>query len=250
MDMQQELMPGATVYGADGEKVGTVAGVGGSYVVVEKGFFFPKDYYIPVNAITESNENAVYLSVTKDAALDQGWDQEPTDQSWTGVQADQGWNVADAGAQPVAGQFDDQVLQHDQQVAQSAPVDQDVLRVPVHEEQLEATKRMADAGDVRITKQVVEEQETIEVPVTEERVRVEWRAPSGDVTGDGAAFEEGVIEVPVSREVVDVSKRTVQTGELEVTKEREQRTQRVTDSVRREVVDVEETADETLIRDR
>jgi len=40
---------------------------------------------------------------------------------------------------------------------------------------------------------------------------------------------------------VDVSKRTVQTGELEVTKERDQRTQKVTDSVRREVVDVDDT---------
>jgi len=40
MDMQQTINPGATVYGADGEKVGTVQSSGGSYIVVEKGFFF------------------------------------------------------------------------------------------------------------------------------------------------------------------------------------------------------------------
>ena len=55
------------------------------------------------------------------------------------------------------------------------------------------------------------------------------------------AFEEGTFEIPVSREEVDVSKRTVQTGEVQVTKERDQRTQKVTDSVRKEVVDVDDT---------
>ena len=81
MDMQQTINPGATVYGADGEKVGTVATYGGSYVVVEKGFFLPKDYYIPVSAITETTGDAVYLSVTKDEALNQGWDQQPAEGS-------------------------------------------------------------------------------------------------------------------------------------------------------------------------
>jgi len=81
----------------------------------------------------------------------------------------------------------------------------------------------------------------VQVPVTEERVRVDWKAPSGDYTDDGAAFEEGTFEIPVSREEVDVSKRTVQTGEVQVTKERDQRTQKVTDSVRKEVVDVDDT---------
>jgi uncharacterized protein (TIGR02271 family) len=232
-------MPGATVYGADGEKVGTVAGAGGSYIVVEKGFFFPKDYYIPVSSITDSNENAVHLSVTKDDALNQGWDQEPADLGWNGEQTAQGWSDASVET-PVA------TAQHDERVGQAEYAEQDTLRVPVHEEHLSATTRQAEAGEVTISKQVVEQQETIEVPVTEEHVRVEWRTPTGEVSTDGEVFEEGVIEVPVSREVVDVSKRTVQTGELEVTKEREQRTQRVTDSVRREIVDVEDTTDETM----
>jgi hypothetical protein len=74
--VEPNCRPGATVFGADGEKVGTVATFDGAYVVVEKGFFFPKDYPIPVSAISETTGDAVYLSVTKDAALNQGWDQE------------------------------------------------------------------------------------------------------------------------------------------------------------------------------
>jgi uncharacterized protein (TIGR02271 family) len=234
MKLQQEFMQGADVYGADGGKVGTVASMDGSYIVVEKGFFFPKDYYIPVGAVTDSTDDAVYLAVTKDQALDQGWDTMPTETQGTDWQQTQ--QTDGPYAQGTTGQYSDQRTE-------SRNAEQGTLRVPVHEEHLDATKRTAKAGDVKINKRVVTEQETIDVPVTEERVRVDWRAPSGEMTADGQVFEEGSIEVPVSREVVDVSKHTVQTGELEVTKDREQRTQKVTDSVRREVIDVEDTSD-------
>ena len=42
-----QINVGDDVYGSDGDKVGTVAEVQPSYIVVEKGFFFPTDYYIP-----------------------------------------------------------------------------------------------------------------------------------------------------------------------------------------------------------
>src|SRR5688500_13365082 len=68
---------GQDVFGADGDKVGSVSGVQGDYMVVSKGFFFPTDYYIPLNAINTVNDDGVYLTVTKDAALNQGWDTIP-----------------------------------------------------------------------------------------------------------------------------------------------------------------------------
>jgi uncharacterized protein (TIGR02271 family) len=221
MEVRTRLVPGATVYGADGGKVGTLQTYSANYIVVEKGFFFPTDYYIPISAINTATEEEVFLTVSKDAALNQGWDIEPTEDLATAPHI--GTEAAYAGTQ------------------RADYVDESSVRVPVHEEHLEATKRVADAGDVTLSKRVVTEQETIEVPVTEERVRVDWRAPSGEATAEGQLFEEGTIEVPVSREEVDVSKRVVQTGEVEVTKEREQRTQKVTDSVRREVVDVDDS---------
>ena len=222
MENQVILQHGMDVYGADDEKLGSIHEVRDNYFVVEKGFFFPKDYYIPVSAITDSSDEAVYLSVTKDEALHQDWDHAPADIMTTGGQADSRDQYA--GTRP-----------------DRTSTTEDSLTVPVHEEHLEASRHMANAGDVRVDKRVVTNQETIEVPVTEERVRVDWRAPSGEMTDDGATFQEGSIEIPVSREEVDISKRTVQTGEVQVTKERDQRTQKVTDSVRKEVVDVDDT---------
>lgn len=75
MDQQFAFREGMTVYGADGDKVGKVVAVDPSYIVVEKGFFFPTDYYIPTSAINTIDDDNVYLTVSKDEALNQGWDQ-------------------------------------------------------------------------------------------------------------------------------------------------------------------------------
>ena len=48
------IITGAEVFGADGDKVGTVAAVYPGYIVVEKGFFFPTDYYIPMSAVASA----------------------------------------------------------------------------------------------------------------------------------------------------------------------------------------------------
>src|SRR5215207_5014899 len=74
-----DIITGAEVFGADGEKVGTVAAVYPGYIVVEKGFFFPTDYYIPMSAVASADNDQVYLNVAKDVALQQGWDAQPVD---------------------------------------------------------------------------------------------------------------------------------------------------------------------------
>ena len=68
-----QITVGDDVYGSDGDKVGTVAEVQSSYLVVEKGFFFPTDYYIPLSAVASASGGQVYLTVAKDAALNSGW---------------------------------------------------------------------------------------------------------------------------------------------------------------------------------
>ena len=123
------------------------------------------------------------------------------------------------------------------------------IRIPVMEEELTATVREQEAGAVRIEKDVVAEERTLEVPVTEERVRVERRVVDRPVTAaDADAFEETVIDVPLRSETVDVQKQARVAEEVVVSKEAVQRTERVTDTVRKEEVFVDEDA--TLIDDR
>src|SRR5215204_2366458 len=72
-----QISVGDDVYGSDGDKVGTVAEVQSGYIVVEKGFFFPTDYYIPLSAIASASAGQIYLGTTRDAALNSGWDVVP-----------------------------------------------------------------------------------------------------------------------------------------------------------------------------
>jgi hypothetical protein len=46
---------------------------------VEKGFFFPTDYYIPISAIASADKNGIYLTVSKQDALNQDWNLAPAD---------------------------------------------------------------------------------------------------------------------------------------------------------------------------
>ncbi len=223
------ITTGADVYGADGEKVGTVAEVYPGYIVVEKGFFFPTDYYIPMSAIASADNDQVYLNLAKDAALNSGWDAQPTDLQTTSYDTSMSSGVTD-----VDRGFD----------ASAARVGTDEeIRVPVMEEELTATVREREAGAVRIEKDVVTEEQTLDVPVTEERVRVERRVVDRPVSAaDAAAFEETVIDVPLRSETVDVQKQARVAEEVVVSKEATQRTERVADTVRREEVFVDEDA--------
>jgi len=229
-------LTGAEVYGADGDKVGTVSAVYPGYIVVEKGLFFPTDYYIPMSAVASYDNDQVYLNVSKDAALDRGWDTRPMDLETATI----GTTTAST----------DTLMDTDRMDAARVESD-DELRIPVMEEELTATVRPQEAGAVRIEKRVVAEDRVLEVPVTEERIRVERRVANrpADPTDIGA-FEETVIDVPLRSETVDVQKQARVAEEVVVSKDAVQRTERVSDTVRREEVFVDEDAaviDETKI---
>jgi uncharacterized protein (TIGR02271 family) len=234
-----QINVGDDVYGSDGDKVGTVAEVQSSYIVVEKGFFFPTDYYIPTSAVASAGDGQVNLNVAKDAALNSGWETVPdTGAVLTDV------DVSATGGARSTGQTE---------VGAYEVAAEDELRIPVVEEELTATVREQEAGAVRIEKRVVEEDRVLEVPVTDEQVRVERRIVDRPVgANETQAFEEIVIDVPVTSEQVELQKQARVAEEIVVSKEATQRTERVSDTVRKEEVFVDEdaTIDATIAEDR
>src|SRR3954451_14249885 len=81
------LAAGADVYGADDEKIGTVADVGQNYFLVQKGWLFIKDLYLPTSTIARADGDTVYLSLTKQQAEQMGRDDLPTEgDAWYGTQ--------------------------------------------------------------------------------------------------------------------------------------------------------------------
>ena len=102
-------------------------------------------------------------------------------------------------------------------------------------EQLNVSKQSVQAGEVDLRKEVVSQQQTINVPVTHEEVYIENRPVTDATVDDNTPIGEGEnIRVPVSQERVNVSKDTVVTGEVSINKRAVQETQQVTDTVRHE----------------
>src|SRR5207248_2118422 len=76
-------------------------------------------------------------------------------------------------------------------------------RVRLREEQLRAQKQPVETGEARLRKDVVSEQQSMDVPVTHEEVYVERRPGSGQPT-DQPLGEGETYRVPVRDEQVSV----------------------------------------------
>ena len=241
-----ELQKGMDVFSLDGEKVGKIVELDNSQITVEKGLFFPHDYVIPMNAVENADDESVYLNVSKDDALNQRW-VETSNAAWRSDAAttgaaydDRELTTRDTGAVGMSSSTGTTDSSASTSSRSTRAAGDDTLVVPVHEEELTATTRPVDAGEVKINTKVVSEDRTLQVPITEERVRVTRRVVDRNAMGDEAAFQGGTIDVPVRTEQVDLQKRVHVAEEVEIAKEAVQKTQEVSGTVRREVVDVED----------
>jgi uncharacterized protein (TIGR02271 family) len=115
--------------------------------------------------------------------------------------------------------------------------------IPIAEEELHVGKRDVSHGRVRIRSYVVERPVSEQVSLREEHVEVERRPVSGTTqtgTISGDPFQERTIEVEERSEEAVVSKEARVVEEVVVRKEAEQRTETISDTVRRTEVDVED----------
>jgi len=206
---------GWDVYGSDGSHIGSVNEVGEDYILVQKGLIFVHDLFIPVSAIERVEGESVYLQITKRDVETRGWDQPPAS------------------------------YEHHADLDRDADLDRGIDRIAVHEEELEVRKTVRQAGEVQIRKDVVEEERTMDVPVTREEVQVSRHAVDRPATDAEAAFQAtgNTIRVPVMEEDVEVTKRPRVKEEIEISKVARQDTKRVSDTVRREEVKVTNDTD-------
>ena len=204
-----QIQNGWNAYDTKREHIGDAIEVGNSYVLVQKGMFFPKDLYIPHSAVTSVDPaNATFVvDVTKENVESLGWDSPPAEDSW---------DASDAT--------------------------RDSLTVPVREERIEAQKQAREAGEVTVGKRVVEQQQEFDVPVTHEEVDVTRRRVDRPADADDEIVGDGeTIRVPLRAEDVDVRKDTRVVEEVVISKRPVTETKRVSETVRREEIDVDES---------
>jgi len=120
----------------------------------------------------------------------------------------------------------------------------DTLRVPVAEERLTVGKREVDRGEATIRKTVIEEQQTVPVTLTYEEVHIEERTVAErPATGD-KLFQEETIRVALRGEEAVVTKEAFVTGEVVIEKDAVSEQRQVTDTVRKQRVDVDKAYQE------
>ena len=207
MRTYDQIREGMDVLDRDGEKIGKAGETIGQVFNVDAGFLGTKEYYVPFDAITDVRDDAVYLNVGKDDLDTMGWDQPPAEHTRTGVSSEA-----------------------------------DTMRL--REEQLQTRKTPVETGRVQLGKEVVEEQRTMDVPVTREEVVIE-RHPVDRRPADRPinATANETIDVPVREERVEVEKEPVVYEEVGVGKRATEETRQVSDTVRREELRMDEEGD-------
>ncbi len=212
-----QIAQGAVVYGANNEKIGQIAEVGQDYFLVQKGMLFHKDMYVPMSAVSRVDGKHVYLNLSKEQATQMAAERLP-------AHGDAWYGTTTTGA------------------ATTAHAAGETISVPVVEEELRAGVREVSGGSARIVKDVVSEQQSIDVPVKHEEVYVTERAVNRPATqADLAAMNRDTqtIDIPLTEQQVVTSKEAVVTGEVGIRKEVTTETERVSGNVRREEVHVE-----------
>lgn len=214
------VAPGTEVVDSAGHSVGRVDDIRDGYLVVRKGRFFAADYYIPFGAIGSHDESTIYLNVVADDAAGEIWHRRP---------APRGRDDAAA--------TDPSAMDTEERLEYLTDAEGNV-RVPIIREELAATRRPVVRGRVRIETRISEHEETLEVPVTEERVRIQRRSFDRDGTGSDITVDGGTFEIPFYGEDVDVERRVRVIEEIIITREAVETVRRVRGTVRTETAEV------------
>jgi uncharacterized protein (TIGR02271 family) len=194
----QQFVEGASVYDTTGAKVGTLRAYNaqGGYLLVEKGWLFSKDLYIPLAAVQGTDAAGdVHLELRKDD-----------------LQGDR-YAIPPAGGMTVAG-GDGQ--------STTTQANEETITVPVYEGDIVVGTQEEEQGRVRLHKEVVQEHETVSVSLEQERITIECVpvTEQGDPIAAPDAFQERDIEVPAMGEEAVVGKQTRATKAVRVRKER------------------------------
>lgn len=107
-------------------------------------------------------------------------------------------------------------------------------------EVLRVHKDRISRGEVRLRKEIITENQSIQVPVTREELVVERRAVDGNTPASGSIGDSEEIRIPLSEERAAVDKSTVVREEVAVGKKRVEEVRDLSDDVRHEELIVDD----------
>lgn len=122
----------------------------------------------------------------------------------------------------------------------------DDRKLRLHKEELDIAKNNVKKGDVELSKEIIEENQAVDVPVKREEVVIERKSLNNEASDEPISDEEP-IKIPVSEEKVDVGKHTVVTGEVSAHKRAIEDTEHIDETLKHEEARVNTTGDPNVI---
>ncbi len=118
--------------------------------------------------------------------------------------------------------------------------DMPVSKIPIVEERLNIGVRRVETGTVQLSKRVVSEEVSQEVPVTYEEVQVEHVAINQyvEVAPEAVRYEGNTTIISVVKEVLVVEKRLMLVEELHISKTQVTSTSTVKEFLRKEEIEI------------
>lgn len=122
-------------------------------------------------------------------------------------------------------------------------------KLRLRKEELDVSKNKVDIGKVEFGKEIIEEQQTVNIPVIHEEVVIERKSlnePTDKPIGEG---DDEHFSLSVSEEKVEVGKHTVVTGEITAFKREIEENREIKETIRREEARINKDGDANIIDD-
>ncbi len=246
-----QRMPGATMYATDGDKVGKVTDVYidadtkvAEWALVDTGFFGTKESFVPL-AEARMEGDDLHVPYSKDQVKDApnaepdgelSQDEEARLYDHYGLTYTEAPSDSGLPAEATTGQAPVEPMP----VAAPAPAD-DAMTLSEERMDVDVVRRPSES--VRLRKHIVTEMQTVTVPVTKEKVRVE-REPiteaNRDQAMDGPDLSEEEHEVVLTEERAVVTKETVPVERVRLDKQEVTENVTVQEELRKEQVEVDD----------
>ncbi|GGL97274.1 PRC and DUF2382 domain-containing protein [Deinococcus aerophilus] len=246
---------GQTAYGMNGEKIGTVRGALAeaetgkirSLIVDVGGWFSSKDVVVPVGMAQFQGEEVHFTNLTKDQVGDMREYRMGEDYDTDAQYSDE---------RVLRSAHKDYEADESQYAARTGYRDNDALyqtpdKLKLLEERLVVNKDRFVAGSVEVGKRVETHQENVNVDLGREEVVIERHAVTDAQPVEGAVLgaDSQTMHVDLEAERANVTKQAFVTEEVTVGKREVTDAQTVTETVGREVLEVNKSGDVRLDSD-
>ena len=244
-----QTLDDSTVIGTDGSEIGTVGQVytdnetgQPSWVTVKTGWFGSKESFVPLDAATI---DAGTIRVPYDKDMIKGAPNNDAGEPLSESDEQQLYSYYNLTGRDYAAGYDQSQARSDSTgtdipAQRTGSGDADYLTRS--EEQLHVGTEKVQTGRARLRKFVVTEQQTVTVPVTREEVRVVREPVAAGDPVDDVTIGEAAADVVLTEERVVVNKETVPVEKVRLDTETITDQQDVTESVRKEQIELDDDA--------